>query len=348
MFLSDKQRKAFFYRLNANKFSLSNAGLISGENRSGAAMLAKLADPDSVNDLIKSDRTVICDKYDGIRTFAVVNNDNAEMFNPRHEPDDFSWKFPEIRAELLDQLKDVQPSIVDGEIVYEVDGKDEVHRVTARLNMTDHNKILNDVREHPMEYRVFDIIEYGDTDVSKADLGTRLGILDQAIEDTSHVKKAVCAVTDKDKFMKGVFDAGREGVVFKDLSSDYEFGEKSGSWKKVKKSDSDSFVVYAIERGSGKNEDKTGSLLIGKYVDGKFEEVGRVGTGLTESDRAYLWDKYGSETASKIVIPDEKRFVVDVKFMEKDSLGGLRSPRVERIREDISPKENIVGDVANG
>ena len=342
MFQSDKQRRAVFYRLNANKFSLSNGGLIGGENRSGAAMLAKLADPDNVEALVKSDRTVVCDKYDGIRTFAVVNNDNAEMFNPRHEPDDFSWKFPEIKMELLDQLKDVQPSVVDGEIVYEVDGKDEVHRVTVRLNMTDHDKILNDVKEHPMEYRVFDIIEYGDTDVSKADLGTRLGILDQAIEDTPHVKKAVCTADGKADFIKKIFDSGREGVIFKDLSSDYEFGEKSGSWQKVKKSDSDSFVVYAIERGSGKNEDKTGSLLIGKYVDGKFEEVGRVGTGLTEEVRAYLWDKYGSETASKIVIPDEKRFVVDVKFMEKDSLGGLRSPRVERIREDLSPTEGAV------
>jgi hypothetical protein len=90
-----------------------------------------------------------------------------------------------------------------------------------------------------------------------------------------------------------------------------------------------------MERGSGKNSDKMGALLIGKFDDGKFVEAGKVGTGFSEAERKRLWDKYGSAGGDRVIIPENVRFGVDVKFLEPDTKGGLRNPTVEKIREDL-------------
>ena len=337
MFLSDKQRK-FLFANNFSKFSVANSGIIDGTNRSGIAMLARATtDNDKVGQMLNSDRVVECEKYDGIRTFVVINNNKVEMFNPRHVPTDYSNKFPEIVPELISRFTDSQPVILDGELRYQTDGKDDVHRVTARLNMTDEKKVISDVSSHPMQYVAFDIIELSDDNIADVPLETRLGILDNAIgDDSNHVIKGKCVYDDKIDFLNNTLSSGKEGVVLKDLDSGYEFGERSGSWTKVKNKDSDTFIVYGVERGSGKNSDKLGSLLIGKFDDGKFVEVGSVGSGITQEQRKDVWDKYGSSEGNKIILPESERFEADISYLESDTKGGLRHPRLDRLREDIS------------
>jgi len=336
MLFTDKQRRAFFWRLNNNIFSERNAGIISGSDRENIAMLSKLeTDPKEIDRLCVDDDWVVCDKYDGIRTFAVVNGDKVELFNPRKNSE-YAWKFSDISKDLLRLFKDHQPVILDGEIRCIRNGKDDVHGIVGIINTNDHERIKEDVRRCPPEFVVFDMMEFEDSDISGLPLEERLGVLSEVVGDGSKsVSLAKCAYDDKKKFVEDTLKDEKEGVVFKDLGSDYEFGRRSSSWVKYKKSDSGTFVVYGMERGSGKNSDKMGALLIGRFEDGKFVESGKVGTGFSEAERKRLWDKYGSAGGDRVIIPENVRFGVDVKFLEPDTKGGLRNPTVEKIREDL-------------
>jgi bifunctional non-homologous end joining protein LigD len=341
MFVSDSQRKACFARLG-NRFSVANADIINGTNRKDIAMLARMVeDPDRLSSLVDDSNKIVSDKYDGIRTFAVIHDDKVELFNPRREPDDYSHKFIPISQELLNDFRDHQPVILDGEIRSVSGGMDDVHDVIARLNTDDPEKLGKEDELHPAEFMVFDMIEYEDNDISGLPLEERLGLLDSSLNDGEFVKKARYAIDDKGKFISDIMEAGKEGVIFKDLSSPYEFGERSGAWSKYKRSDADTFIVYGMERGSGKNSDKMGSLLIGEMEDGKFVESGKVGSGFTDDERKRLWDKYGSSVGDKVIFPEADRFGADVRFMEIDSKGGLRHPRLERLREDLSVGEIV-------
>jgi len=337
MFKSAEQRRACFWKLN-NRFSVSNSAIIDGSNRLSVAMLSKLVtDPDKISAIMNDDGWIACDKYDGMRTFAVINNDRVEMFNPRHEPENYSFKFADISKDLLEKYRDRQPAILDGEVRCVVNGRDDVHAVIGMLNTDDPEKLDADQKVHPPQYVLFDIIEIDDNDVSKHPLEERLGILEDSLgKNTKNVMFGECVYEDKNDFVDNIMREEKEGVVFKDLSSGYEFGGRSGSWVKYKKHDDDTFVVYGLERGSGKNSDKMGSLLIGEYKDGMFIERGKVGTGFTDEERRRIWEKYGSQAGDKIILPEGKRFGIDVRFMETDSRGGLRHPRAEKIREDIS------------
>jgi len=335
MFLSDKQRRGFFWNLH-NRFSASNSGIISGSDRVNVAMLSKLeTDPKEIDRLCVDNDWVVCDKYDGVRTFAVVNGDKVELFNPRKDSE-YAWKFSGISGDLLNIFKDHQPVILDGEIRCVKGNKDDVHSIIGIINTDDPERLKESVRACPPEFVIFDMMEFEDSDISGLPLEERLGVLNEAVgKGTGSVSLAKCVYDDKGKFVDDTLKAEKEGVVFKDLGSDYEFGKRSSSWVKYKKSDSDTFVVYGMERGSGKNSDKMGALLIGKFDDGKFVEAGKVGTGFSEAERKRLWDKYGSAGGDRVIIPENVRFGVDVKFLEPDTKGGLRNPTVEKIREDL-------------
>jgi ATP-dependent DNA ligase len=332
-FVSDDQRKAVFARMNS--FSAANAAILSGEKRSEIAMLAKpVYEKEEVETL--EDDWVACEKYDGIRTMTVVNNDKIEMFNPRRRGDDITLKFPDLVDDIKEAFMDDQPIIVDGEISYRKGEHDYFHPIVARLNTNDPEKLQDYIRETPAEYRVFDILEYRGEDTKDLPLMERRQLLDKALgEDRENLKLERCVAENKMDYAEEEMKAGKEGVVFKDLNSKYEQNKRSGSWAKFKKPEGGTFVVYGIERGSGSNSDKAGSLLIGKYIDGEFAEHGKVGSGLSNEERNMLWKKFGGNGQDVINLPESSWFGVDLKYMEEDKRGGLRHPRIERLRTEL-------------
>ena len=344
-FKSDNHRKAVFAGM-ANRFSLANRDILTGKRRADIAMLAK---PEKsikkITDLADDPKWIACKKYDGIRVMAVGNDGRVSLFNPRNGGEDISGKFPEVVDGLVDVFGEREPYIVDGEVISRVHDKEDFHSVVARINTDDDEDIRKAVDEKPVVYRVFDVLELDNIDLKTSPLSERKGILDDIIGNgTNTIQPEDCAYSDKLDFVNGYIDSGGEGAVFKNLDSKYEVNERSGMWRKYKIDEDETFIVYGFERGSGKNSDRVGSLLIGKVDGGKFVSKGKVGSGLTTKERKEIWDKYGGNGTDFITIPKSDWFGVDVKYMETDTKGALRHPRVERIREDLD-LETLGGDL---
>jgi len=335
-FVSDSQRRAAF--ANMARFSNSNSDILSGNKRSDVAMLAKFEKNEKkLDELLNDPKMMACKKYDGVRAMAVGVDGKISIFNPRKGGDDMSWKFPEV-VNGLNQLLDEDVSfIVDGEIVSSVHDKNDFHNVIARVNTDNSEKVMELVDENPMVYKIFDVLELNDVDTTDMTLEERKSVLSDIIGNgNKFVSLEECTFDDKVDFANKYIESGGEGIVIKDPNSKYEMGARSGSWTKYKAADDDTFVVYGFERGSGKNSDRVGSILIGKFDNGEFVAKGKVGSGLKYAERKYLWDKYGGDKKDVVTIPDSKWFGVDIKYMEEDSHGGLRQPRIERLREDLS------------
>jgi bifunctional non-homologous end joining protein LigD len=338
--MRDDRRKAMFARL----FSLENAPILEGKKRENVAMLAKLeTDEDAIKKIAMDENWIACEKYDGIRAMTVADKDKEPIiFNPRRGGDDIAWKFPELTDDIKRAIYEHVPVIIEGEINYRKDDTDEFHPVMARLNTEDRDKIIADSKENPMEYRIFDVLEYEGEDTKGLPLRERRKILNDMIgAGIGNVLPEECVAENKMDYANEEIKKEKEGVVFKDLDSKYESGKRTGSWVKYKRPEEETFVAYGMERGSGKNEDRLGSVLIGKYKDDKLIEAGKVGSGFSDEERRHIWQKYGGDKEQTVGFDDKDKFGIEVKYMETDSHGGLRHPVVERIREDLS-KEDLI------
>jgi bifunctional non-homologous end joining protein LigD len=334
-FVSDDQRRAVFSRLN--RFSVANMDILNGTKRSNLVMLAKtIEDKSDAVILDKDPEWGACLKYDGIRLMSIGNNGRFDIFNPRKGGDNLYVKFPEVSSEVETLFGSHAPYIIEGEVVSKIHDKNDFHNVVSRINMETGSTLDNFIDKNPVVYKVFDVLEIDGNDVKGLPYYKRREILSDIIgKGSNHVQIEECAVENKLKFADDYIASGGEGVMFKNLNSTYEIGKRTSDWLKYKVPEGETFAVYGMERGKGSNSNGVGSLLIGRFEDGKFIPKGKVGSGLSKVERKELFNKYNADGLDYITLPKGDWFGVDVKFMEEDTKGSLRQPTIERLREDI-------------
>lgn len=332
VFKNDNQRRAFFAKLN--RFSVSNQAILDGTQRTGISMLVGVIDRGRAEELDKDKNWSVCDKYDGVRV-DVVGNNGIDIFNPRKGGDNLSNKFPDIVPDIVDTFGSHEPYIIEGEIISKVHDKNDFHSVVSRINMEEGTQLDGQIESHPVQLKIFDIIEIDGQDTKELPLFKRKEILNNIVGDgTGNISLENCTFVNKLDYADKYIAGGGEGVVFKNLNSTYEPGKKK-NWLKYKKPEGGTFVVYGFERGKGSNVDGIGSMLIGQFEDGKFVSKGKVGSGLSIKERKYLFNKYNPHGLDKVTIPESSWFGVDLKYMEEDIKGALRQPSVKRLREDL-------------
>jgi len=320
MFAHDAQRRAVF----ATLFSRANRGILQGKVK-GKAMLAK---PSSLSDV----REQLLDagwraelKHDGVRAFIVQRNDDVRLYNPRSGRD-MTAQFPELVKAAGKALKGCGDSIIDGEIIHVRNGDDKFNDVVGRLNQKDVTKA--EQRETPVKFVAFDMLEHWGKDITRLPLPKRLGHLDFAVKgDTPKIMIVDGTIRDKDAFYRKAVKEGREGVILKDMSAPYSKGIRSDKWRKVKRKETKDLLAYGWEYGTGKNEKRLGSLLIGEKKNGKIVPHGKVGSGFSDRERSELPKKFGSRNADgyfRITPP----LPVEVEYLEAGTKGGLRHPRI--------------------
>jgi bifunctional non-homologous end joining protein LigD len=138
-----------------------------------------------------------------------------------------------------------------------------------------------------------------------------------------------------------------EGVVAKRLDSPY-VGKRSPLWLKDKNWFMQEVVIGGFQWGEGRRDGTIGSLVMG-IPDGEgLRYVGRVGTGFTDADLAYLLDLLvplrvqrspftaGLAPASEWVNP---MLVGEVQYGERTGSGILRQPSWRGLRTDKTPTD---------
>ncbi len=192
-------------------------------------------------------------KWDGIRGQLIIRKN--EIFIWSRGEDLVTEKFPELH-----KLKDYLPDgiVLDGEIICFENGHPLPFAVLqtriGRKNIT--AKIL---KEAPIAFIIYDILEYNFQDIREKSLTERRNILQRLniiypmVLSPEIIYETWQSLRDKRNFSRENFS---EGIMLKRKNSSYQVGRKKGDWWKwkVEPFSIDAVMVYA-QKGSGRRAD---------------------------------------------------------------------------------------------
>ncbi|NIT03447.1 DNA ligase, partial [Candidatus Saccharibacteria bacterium] len=240
-------------------------------------------------------------------------------------------------------------TVLDGEIVVLEGGKPSFRRLQERdhIVLPERIEILSGVL--PATYVVFDLLYLKGKSLLKKPLLNRRKLLEGLFPLAEGVILSESYEHGRKLFSKAV-RKGFEGIMAKAWESPYLPGVRSAHWLKVKRAADLDAVVCGYTEGSGKRSATLGALVLGVYSDGKFQYIGRVGTGLDEDTLKRLAGTLKRLKTSRRTVEDEVRtdrkvhwtkpeLVVKVGYQEKTRDGKLRAPVFKGVREDKPPEE---------
>ena len=288
-------------------------------------------------------KPLICEfKYDGVRVQLHKFSGKVRMFSRKLE--DVTNSFPEIASALA-----LLPAefILDGEVLAYRDDRplhfQELQKRLRRKAVTDH--MLGEI---PIVYITYDIMYLDGQPLIDRPLTERKELLSQIrfkepIIDLGY--RVVSTAQEIAYAFKESRDMGHEGLVVKELESQYHPGKRGRHWTKLKHElDTIDAVIIIAEYGHGK---RAGTLSDYTFAvkdnhDGSLKTIGKAYSGLTDAEIAKMTDKLRSITVRdegyRLVVRPE--IVLEVAFdsIQKsdrhDSGFALRFPRIKYIRTD--------------
>jgi len=176
-------------------------------------------------------------KYDGFRLIIHKQNKKIILFTRRLK--NVTKQFPEV-AQYIEKYVDGNNFIIDGEAVgYDV----KTEKYIAFQNISQRIRRKYDLQEtakkFPVEVSVFDILNYEGEDLIQKPLKERRKILEKIIkQEKTKVILTNCIITNKiseaEAFYKKALKEGLEGVMAKNINSQYTPGRYVNGWLKLK------------------------------------------------------------------------------------------------------------------
>jgi len=301
-------------------------------------------------------------KLDGIRIQVHKDGEEISLFTRRME--NYTKMFPDIIPPLRRALKPRQV-IVDGELVAldRETGKpmpfQEVLKRRRKYEVKESAELI------PVELNIFDVLLVENKVMLDEPYTKRREVLEKIVDEVAGrvklVEQRVLSDADEIKeFSDYAIKIGHEGLVAKDLHSNYRAGRREFLWLKLKPTlDTLDLVVVGGIYGKGKRAGTFGSyVLAARDSDtGKLKTVTKCGSGYTDEDLDELTKIFKKIQIKEphedveIEIDCDAYFKPEVVFetayeeiqvspAEKHTSGvGLRFPRFLRIREDRRPEE---------
>jgi bifunctional non-homologous end joining protein LigD len=313
-------------------------------------MLATLAAPP-----LAGANLVFEPKYDGIR--ALVEIDPAVPGRPvriwSRLGNDKTSQFPSIAAALVAFGKSARvPLLLDGEIVaLDPQGRPSgFQRLQGRIHLSDTRDVERIEREQPVAFIAFDLLRDGDDDLRGLTLLDRRARLEERLrgELSPILRISEQARADGHALRERAGKEGWEGLIVKDAGSVYQSGRRSPSWRKLKLTREQEFVIGGWTEPR-QTRQYFGALLLGVY-EGEGENrslkyVGHTGTGFDQRELARVSkllqareipkspfaDRIKSNEPAHWVRPE---LVAQVRFTEWTDDNKLRHPVYLGLRDD--------------
>jgi DNA ligase D-like protein (predicted ligase)/DNA ligase D-like protein (predicted 3'-phosphoesterase) len=269
-------------------------------------------------------------KWDGVRAIATVGTTVSLRSRNNKE---LAGHFPEL-SELLALAPG---TVLDGEIVVMSAGKPDMQALLPRLQVTSPG-----TQAPPVTYIVFDILRFGNEDLTSLPLIERRRILRSAVREGAHIVISVPIEGKGEDYYQAAIAQGLEGVMAKRKNSPYEPGVRSGAWLKIRALKTCDCVIAGYTPGQGGRNPTFGALLIGLYDENTLVPVGKVGTGFSDRLLAELMNKFAPlittvpqlKGINGTVTWLEPVLVCEVGYMEVTKELKLRIPRFLRLRTD--------------
>ncbi|MFL6498828.1 MAG: ATP-dependent DNA ligase [Nitrososphaera sp.] len=294
-------------------------------------------------------KQLICEfKYDGIRVQLHKFGGKVKMFSRKLE--DVAISFPEIVS-----AASLVPSefILDGEVLAYLGGRplhfQELQKRLRRKAVTDRLMVEVPVVYVPYDIMYFDgqsLIDKPLTERKKllSEIRFKEPIIDLGYRVVSTAEEIGCA-------FKESRDAGHEGLVVKELESQYYPGKRGRHWIKLKHElDTIDAVIVIAEYGHGK---RAGTLsdytfaVLDEHDGGSLKTIGKAYSGLTDAEITEMTDKLRSITVRdegyRLVVRPE--IVLEIAFdsiqkSDRHNSGfALRFPRIKYIRTDKTVRD---------
>jgi DNA ligase-1 len=308
-------------------------------------------------------------KLDGIRVQVHKDGDEIALFTRRME--NYTHMFPDIIGPLKKALKP-RRVIVDGELVAIDRKKGKPMPFQEVLKRRRKYEIKEAVEQIPVQVQFFDVLLSDGKSMLDEPYTKRRAMLEKIVEE---VKDKVMVVEQKiltdpseiQKFADYAIKIGHEGLLAKDLNSNYRAGRREFVWLKLKPTlETLDLVVVGAHYGRGKRAGFFGSYILAARDEesGRFKTVTRCGSGFTDDDLkdfTKMFKKIQLKKPHEDVDIEiecdayfEPKIVFEVAYEEiqvspeeKHTSGmGLRFPRYKRIREDRRPEEiTTVGEI---
>jgi len=303
-------------------------------------------------------------KLDGIRIQAHKNGDQITLFTRRME--DYTSMFPDLIEPLRNAIKPKQ-AVVDGELVA-IDKKTKkpmpFQEVLKRRRKYEIKKTIEQI---PIEIHLFDLLVHEGKSMLDRPYTDRRKMLEKVVKPVAGkvmvVEQIVSGKSDEIKaFMNKSLAMGHEGLLAKDLNSNYRAGRREFVWLKLKPTvETLDLAVVGAFSGRGKRAGTFGSYLLAARDagTGKLYTVTKLGSGFTDEQLEEFTKMFKSLSTGKkpdqVVAEIEPDYWLKPKVVfetiyeeiqkspaEKHTSGfGLRFPRFVKVREDKG-----VGDVS--
>ena len=276
-----------------------------------------------------SGKKLLQEKLDGVRVLTVVDYESRTVQMYTRNGKELN-NFPHITKAFEDNLDNFARSFVfDGEVMSS----------SFQALMTQvHRK--SDVQSEDAVLHLFDIIPLVEFKQGKSVLGQRRRInflknWENIFADSGCITIVPHTEVDLDTFdgaivfqdfNKACLDAGKEGIMVKDVDAKYEC-KRSTSWLKIKPFIEVSLTVTGVEEGTGRNVGKLGALVCEGVDDGKRIVV-NVGSGFSDGQRGEFWVDKESMIGQVV----EVRADAATKSQDSDDVWSLRFPRFKNFR----------------
>jgi bifunctional non-homologous end joining protein LigD len=289
-------------------------------------------------------------KWDGVR--AIAYSTPGELRLESRNLNDVSDRYPEL-APLARELGS-RSAILDGEIVaFGSDGRPSFEALQQRMQLGSRSQARRRAASVPVTYMIFDLLWLDGHSLMELPYSERraqlaaLGLTGDRWQTPEYV------IGHGGELLRASAEQGLEGVVAKRLDSPYQPGVRSTSWVKIKTFRRQEAVVGGWTPGRGRRGSSIGALLLGVHEgDGELVYVGRVGSGLSESEIARLsglLEPLASDSSPFARGPRpprearfcEPRLVVEVAFSDWTSSGSMRHPIYKGLREDKPPEQVV-------
>ncbi len=288
-------------------------------------------------------------KWDGIRGQLIFRK--GELFIWSRGEDLLTEKFPEFEA-----VKSFLPEgiVLDGEIMCYSNGSplpfNLLQTRTGRKNVT-----LKILKEAPVVFMIYDILEYEGADIRTKTLDERkdiIGSLEGRFTELGNLKISK-QIDFKDwnelrKIREGSRDIFTEGIMLKRKNSSYQVGRKKGDWWKWKIDpySIDAVMIYA-QKGHGRRADLFTDYTFAVWDNDNLVPFAKAYSGLTDKEikevdsfvKRNTLEKFGTVRTVKPELVFEIGFEGIASSNRHKSGVALRFPRILRWRQDKKIEE---------
>ncbi|MGE6355981.1 DNA ligase D [Flavobacterium sp. NPDC079362] len=281
-------------------------------------------------------------KWDGYRALCYL--DRGEVSIASRNNKSFAEKYYTITNALKKWPID---AVLDGELV--VVGTDGKANFSALQNWRSE-------ADGDLVYYAFDLLWYDGVDIMGLPLSERQSILDAVLPaDDDRIRLSQVFASGGIDFFQAAKKMGLEGIMAKRMTSLYTPDARNREWLKIKVNLRQEVVIGGFTRNEGSSK-LFSSLLLGVYENGRFEYVGKVGTGFSDKLQKEMMKEFTPIITKKIPFASEpdinkpSRFrpnppnaaatwlkpslVCEVSFAEVTTDGVFRHPSFEGMRSD--------------